>query len=167
MATSLAGQVALQVSVNYQNSLDLRSVVDNFSKNITMNLANGSGADQATVIWADTRTTDNTGETLDFNGGGLVDAFGLAVAITKWVCVIVQAATTNGAINVVVTRESAGGGLFNLDTAGISLPPGAWFAAGAPAAAHFPATAGDLDSLKIAAASAGNVTYDIVVIGAA
>lgn len=164
MATSLSGAVTLQISMNYQNALDNRNTVDALSKSYSMTLTNGTAANQATVLWADTRSTNDTGETLDFNGGGLVNSFGLACPITMYVAVVIASASAN-TTNIAVTQATAGG-LFLANGDGILIPPGGWWLIAAPGTGHLAATAGTLDLLGVKSATAGTVSYDIIVIGA-
>lgn len=173
MATDLQGAVTVQVSMTNTNTVDLRSIVDSLSLSIPLTLTNGTGANQATQIFSDTRTTDATGETLDFNGGGLTDAFGNAIAMTRMVALILTASTANAtaggggaSLDINVERvATAGMGILAADGDILLLKPGMTVAFLVGTATGVTMTAGDTDSLKFAASAAGNVTYTITIIG--
>lgn len=173
MATSLSGSISVQASINYQNGLDMRAVADAVSYTQALTLTNGTGASQATMFWADTRTTDATGETIDLIGGGLTDGFGIAVAPTRIVALIVTAAAANAtagagstSLDIWMSREAtAGFGLLKTDGHALVIGPGATLLYMIPTATALAVATGDTDQIKFAASNTGNVTYTIIVVG--
>lgn len=166
MATTLQGSIQLSISLNYQNTNDQGAVSQAVSKNYIQALADGTGLNQAQVLWFDTRTTDDTGESLDFaTGGGLTNIFGTAIALSKIKAVIVVAAAANTLGTIVSRPATTGGGFFDADADATTLRPGGWFVWTAPDATAVAVAAGDTDQIKIAASASGNVAYDIWIIG--
>lgn len=132
-------------------------------------LATGTGAGQADVMWTDTRTiTASSSEDLDLVGS-LTDALGTTFSPARVKALMVKAAAGN-TNNVVVGAASATQWAALLGTTGtVTLRPGAFFAAvaGSADATGYVCAAGSTDLLKVANSSSGSsVSYDIVVIGA-
>ena len=157
--------VAVNVSAQMVNALDLGSAKAPSSLRRTHTFTHGTGAGQAGAVFADQRTTDDTGESLDM-AGGLTNAFGETITFTAIQAVVVQASAAN-TVDVVV---GAGGVNSFVNWVGdasdaIIIKPGGTFALIAPDAAGYAVTGGTGDRLKVAASAAGNVTYDIVLIG--
>ncbi len=113
----------------------------NFAASLTF--ADGTGANQANMIWADQRTLSASAtEDLDL-AGGLTNVFGAALTFTKIKAIIITAAGD-----------------------GIALTPGAFFAAGFPNLAGIGVTGGTGDLLTLTnSAGTTPVTYNIVVVG--
>ena len=128
----------------------------------TYNFTNGTGANQANNVFADTRTTDNTGESLDFSGV-LTNAFGATISATKIKALLITASASN-TIDVAVGGAASNqlSSLFGDATDKVLVKPGGMVLFVAPDANGYAVTAGTGDILKVAAASAGNVTYDII-----
>lgn len=134
--------------------LDLRTVYD---------LASGTGANQADLIFSDTRSTNATGEVLDLDGP-LTDNFGNTVTFARIKLMMVKASAAN-VVNVSVGGDDwatwAGG-----TTPTVTVRPGGMLMLVAPDATAYAVTATSADGLKIAASTTGTVSYDIVLIGA-
>lgn len=130
-------------------------------------LTSGTGANQADLVFADSRTlAASANETLDLYGS-LKDPFGstLNFARIKAILIEARAANTN---NVVIGNAVANPFLGPLGgtTPTVTLPPGGVLLLVAPASGWTVADATN-DSLKIAnSGGTTGVTYDIVVIGA-
>lgn len=130
-------------------------------------LADGTGANQADLVYSGTRTLSASGsEELDL-AGGLEDAFGATLTFAKIKGILIKAASGN-TNNVVVggAASNAFQGPFGATNDTIAVKPGGQFLISAPNAAGWPVTAGTGDLLKIANSSGTTgVTYDIVIIG--
>jgi hypothetical protein len=163
----LSTRLHVALTANQTKALDLvtGSVPLDYSKRI--DLATGTGASQADLVFSDNRTLAASGtEDLDL-AGALVDAYGatLTFARVKAILVVAASANTN---SVNVSRTTANGvPLFLAATDGLSVRPGGLFLWAAPDAVATVVTAGTGDLLTIANSSSGtSVSYDIVIIGA-
>ena len=157
--------VTVSVAAQLLNALDLGTAKAPSGLKRTYTFTNGTGANQAGNVFADQRTTDDTGESLDLSGV-LTNAFGEVVSFTSVKALIIRADAAN-TVDVVV---GAGGvnsfvGWVGDASDTVVIKPGGMFALIAPDATGYPVTAGTGDLLQIAASATGNVTYDVVVIG--
>lgn len=131
----------------------------------TYALASGTGADQADMIWMDTRTIAASGnEDLDL-AGVLTGALGNTLTFATMKALIVAAADGN-TNNVVITRPAANGvPLFSAASDAISVKPGGlfvWFAPGTGVTV----TAGTGDLINMSNSGGGTgVTYDVAILG--
>lgn len=128
--------------------------------------ANGTGANQADLVFSDERTIAPAGtDTLDL-AGSLSDAFGntLTFADLKAIIVVADSGNTN---NVVVGRPATNGvPFFNAASDAIALQPGAMFAWVNPGATGVSVTAGSADEIDIVNGGGGtSVTYKVILIG--
>ena len=162
---SLVLSLTTQLTGDYVKALDIaNSTVDlNYVKRT--DLASGTGAGQADLLWYDTRTlAASTPEDLDL-AGVLTDAFGTTLTFAKIKgLVIVAAAANTNTINV--TRPAANGvPIFLAAGDGVPVLPGGEFRWSAPGAG-VAVTAGTGDLLTITNAAAGtSVTYDVFIVG--
>jgi hypothetical protein len=128
--------------------------------------ANGSGANQASKIFSDSRSIAASGnEELDL-AGVLTSAFGTAITFAAIKAIMVRARSTN-TNNVVVGPAASNGflGPFGDASDRISIKPGGVFLITAPPAG-WTVTAGTGDLLNFANSGAGTpVEYDIVIVG--
>ena len=160
-ATLSAGISAVQTGTN-----DLGTVSANLSLAFTKALTSGTGANQADLIFADTRTVNaSSSEDLDL-AGVLTDPFGATITMAEVVAILITAASGN-TNDVVIGDATAPVPLFGGTNPTISIGPGGVFMAATPdAGGLFTVGAGSTDDLKIANSSSGSsVTYSIVVIG--
>ncbi|MEQ8409128.1 MAG: hypothetical protein RKH07_12715 [Gammaproteobacteria bacterium] len=165
---SLTAQVKLAIAASQLNALDLGTGQYPVNFNNTVNLANGTGANQANMIFTDTRTLSaSANEDLDL-AGSLVDAFGNTITFTKLKGIIVTADAGN-TNNVQVTRPASNGvPLLMAAGDGIALTPGASFYAMFPGADGVAVTASTGDLINIAnSAGSTSVTYSVILIGVA
>jgi len=145
---------------------DLGNASIPLAKRVALALASGVGANQADVVFADTRTIGGSAtDELDLIGGGLVDGLGAAFAPVKIKAILVVAAGANA--NVINVQRPAANGLplFLAASDGIPVRPGGVFAWVAPDATGIPVTTGTGDLLDLVNTGAGNVTYDIILVG--
>lgn len=166
---ALTSSVRLAVQGTEATTPDLGSNSGRRAIDLAVSLASGTGAGQADLMFADTRTLAASGtEDLDL-AGVLTSAFGatLTFARVKALVVVAAAANTN---NVVVSRPAANGFiLFSAASDAIPLRPGMGLAvvAGVADATGIAVTAGTGDLLTITnSAGSTTVTYDIVILGA-
>lgn len=158
----LVTQIAPYIKATKTTAADLVTATQPMDLRTVYDWASGTGANQADLIYSDTRTTDATGETLDLDG--LTDAFGVAVAFARIKMMLIRAAAGN-TLNVLV-----GGGDWATWVANSSditvVRPGGLMLFVAPDVTGYAVTASTGDGLLIKASTTGNVTYDIVLIGA-
>lgn len=168
MPTSLASaQIALSVQALLASALDIGSASYPLSFSSTNNFADGVGADQAKEVFADTRTlTASSNEDLDLSGV-LLDAFGVAIVLTKIKALIVKADPTN--VNDVVVGAAASNAIstiFGATTHTVKVKPGGLLVLVAPDVNGYGVTAATADLLRVTNGGAGtSVNYTIIVIG--
>jgi hypothetical protein len=164
---SLLSAIKLALSGEYASALDIGDLKQTVSYTPTVNLADGTGANQANKIWTDQRTlAASATENLDLNGV-LTDAFGAVLNFTKIKALLVRAAAAN--VNDVLIGGHASAavvGLFGDATDVLRVKPGGFALLVAPDATGYPVVATTGDMLKVANSAAGSsVVYDIIVIG--
>lgn len=132
----------------------------------TIDLGNGAGAFQGNFLWADQRTIAPSGtDALDLNGGGLVDALGVAVAPARLRAVLIYSAAGN-LNNLTILGNAAAVPILNTVATTHTLTPGGIFLATRPDATGFVVTAATGDIIQIVnAAGVNSVTYDVALIG--
>lgn len=151
---------AIQIS-----TLDVTTGKATTALNQVWNFADGTGADQASAVFTDTRTlTASATENLDL-AGVLTDAFGSTITAAKIKAIMITAAAAN--TNAVqVTRPATNGvPLFMAAGDGVALTPGAGFCAVFPDANGIAVTAstGDLITVTNSAGST-SVTYTVAIL---
>ncbi len=164
---TLQSQILAKVTARQTLARDLTTVAAPVGIEASVSLANGVLANQADLIFSDTRTIAPSGtDSLDL-AGVLVDALGTTLTFARIKAVYVKAAAAN-ANDVVVSRPATNGvPLFAAASDAINVNPGGLFLWASPSATAVPVTAGTGDLLSIANSGAGtSVTYDIVIIGA-
>ncbi|MBF0358861.1 MAG: hypothetical protein HQL70_09655 [Magnetococcales bacterium] len=164
MATAIATcKVTANIMANLTKASDQGSqAAIGVTGPVAITFTNGTGANQANNAFVDQRTTDDTGEELDFSGS-LTNEFGETLTATKVKALMITAAAAN-TIDIEVGGAAANGlsAFFGDATDQLVIKPGGTIMLVAPNADGYAVTAGTGDLLKVAAASAGNVTYDIV-----
>lgn len=165
-AASLTSKIVVTVTGTLTNVLDLGvGVSAPLVSQPTQAFANGVGANQANVMWFDTRTVaPSTTDSLDFAGGGLVDALGAVVAPVKIKSVIITSAAANTQ-NITLFGDAASILLLNTAATTVTLQPGGIYVFTAPATAGVTVTATTADIIKIVNGAGASVTYSIVVLG--
>ena len=165
---TLASSIGLKVSAALASALDLVTPVAPLSFAETIALATGTAADQADLIFSDTRTlAASTDEDLDL-AASLSDALGTSLTFVRVKAIIVTALAAN-TNNVHVGGASANQFINWVGDATdkIVVRPGGMFCLVAPDATAYPVTAATGDLLNIANSGAGTgVTYSIIIIGA-
>ncbi len=149
------------------NPLDLNTAESKLNFRETIELANGTGANQSDRIFHDQRTlAASSAEDLDL-AGALVDAFGntLTFSAIKGMIFRADPANTN---NVQVGNSGVNGFVNWVGDASdlINIKPGGIFCLLDPTAGGYPVTPGTGDLLHVANGGAGSsVTYDVILLG--
>jgi hypothetical protein len=165
-AASLSSRVQVSVSGTLSDVLALVTAQAPLSQKATIDLANGTGAGQADVIWSDQRTlTTGASEDLDFAGGALTDAFGAAVAPARIKVVYLYAASGN-TTNLTIAGDANGVPLFDDPTDTVTLKPSGVLLLADPGGTGYVVTADTGDILQVTNGAGASATYDIVIIGA-
>ena len=163
---SLVTTITTRVKATQGGANDLGSPTFPLNNLNTINLADGTGASQADLLFSDTRTlTASATEDLDL-AGGLTDVFGSVLTYVKVKAIIIKAASGN-TNNVEVKPAAANGflGPFNAAADTLEIPPSGQISLFAPVNG-WAVTAGTGDLLTITNGSSGtSVTYDIIIIG--
>jgi hypothetical protein len=165
---SLTTKLAVTLNAVQVSNKDLTSVRAPIDYAKAMQLASGTAAGQADLIFSDQRTITASGtDALDL-AGSLVDALGSTLTFARVKGLIVYAASGN--VNDVVIGGAASNTWVNWvgdATDKVKVKPGGIFCLFAPGANGYPVTAATADQLLIANGGAGtSVTYDVVIIGA-
>lgn len=169
MAATLALRVALDIvgEIGVSGDLTNGGIVP-VRLNPSNVLRNGIGTSQVDKVFSDTRQIAALGnDSLDLNGGGLLDPLGLTLVFAKLKVIVVQARSTNNAANNVVVTRPASNGVPWASAAGdaVPLPPGGLFVWTAPGSG-VTVTAATGDLIDIANSAGTNVVdYDIVLAG--
>lgn len=166
MAEALNLQVVVKLIGSLTNVLDLSAPSDPLSRDYSLVFADGTGANQANMMWHDQRTlTASAAETLDLVGS-LTSVFGTTISLTaiKGILVAASSGNTN---NVLVSRPSSEGvTVFSAASDAIAVRPGGIFLWVDPSAAGITTTAATSDDLTLTnSAGSTSVVYDIVIWG--
>ena len=165
MADTLATTLTLRLEGTYVNALDLSNVTDALSLNYSDTTADGTGLDQADIMWHDSRTLAATSEDLDL-AGTLTGSFGTTVTFAKVKGILIKNTSTT-ATEILSVGGAAGNQFVNWVSATndeINIGPNGVFLLFNPSAAGYAVTAGTGDLLKIDA-GADTITYEITVWG--
>jgi hypothetical protein len=164
-AATLKSRVELRLHATLANAVGLSKAEAPLESITAQTFANGTGAGQANVIWSARRTVNaSTTEDLDFAGGGLTDAFGVAVAPAKIRAVIITSSIAN-VQNMTLFGDANSVPLLNTAATTVTLQPGGMYVFTAPATAGVAVTAATGDIIQVANGAGVAITYDIVVIG--
>lgn len=167
MAT-LKSRIELLVTGLLSNALDFDGAVTRqFAQRRAVDLDNGAGLNQANVLWDDQRTLGpSASETLDFAGGGLVDAIGVAVLFARLKALVIYASPGN-LNNLTILGNAAAIPILNTAATTMTLTPGGLFVYVNPSAAGTVVTPTTFDLIQVAnAAGVNSVIYDIFAFGA-
>ena len=164
---ALTGDVIFKLTATYTSAKDLSTVTDPFAISNTIALSSGTGANQADLLFHDTRTIAASGtDDLDL-AGSLTDSLGATLTFVKVKTIYVSAASGN--TNSVVVGGAASNQFVAWvgdATDKVNILPGGAFMLCAPSAAGYAVAAGSTDVLRIANSSSGtSVTYNIAIEG--
>ncbi len=166
MATTYSGGITFQLIGQLIKSLDIGTArLDvNYSKRYST--ANGTGADQANMIWTDTRTiTASSNDDLDLYGG-ITNAFGdtMNFAAIKGIFLFANVLNVN---DIKIGNSSAEISTMtgNINDIFIVQPGGMWCVYN-PSAGGYGVTNTTADILRVTNAAGGtSVDYDIIILG--
>lgn len=164
---SLTSEFTVKAACTLVAALDLATASVPLELTNKIRLTSGTGANQADLIFHDTRTLAGSGtEDLDL-AGVLSSALGASLTFARVKAVIISAASGN-TNNVNLTRPASNGvPLFLAASDGIAVRPGGVFAWVAPDASAVAVTAGTGDLLTVTnSAGSTSVTYSVVIVGA-
>ena len=162
--SALSGKTQTNVFFEYSGDSGLivtPKTVININESISWTF--GTGANQANVIFQDSRSTDDTGETLDlFASGSLLDMYGnaLTMANLKFLYVKNTHATLilelfgNTSLDLLILSGT---------TDALEIVPGGHFVWVGPTAAGIDMSTNK--NLFVAATTAGTITYDVLAVG--
>ena len=163
---ALTANFDFKLTGSHTSALDLTTVSDPLGIDRFIKLANGTGADQADLIFHDQRTlAASATEDLDL-AGGLTDAYGttLTFARLKGIYVFAASANTN---DVLVGNGGGPVALWISGTDTIAVRPGGMLILVSPGATAYPVTATSADDIGFANSSGStSVTYDVIFVGA-
>jgi len=162
MAKTLETTLQLTLNGNYVDSDDLNSSRGNLIWTLTDTLANGSGADQANLMWYDTRTLAATSEDLDL--WGITDVFNDTIYFGRVKALIIENTSETDDLYVGGASSNAWATWVGDATDKVKIRPGGFMLLWAPDAIAYNVIAGTGDKLKIDAGSA-TITYNIAIIG--
>ena len=169
MSTSInQGSIQASVSVTYngtvgENGVDTASLPVAYLVNQA--LANGTGANQAEVIYKDNRTlAAGASDTIDLHGGTFKDAFGNGIVLSKVLALVIKnAGGSSGTLTVGDAATNAWAAALGA-TGTVIVDIGGALVLIAPSATGYPVSSASFE-LKVLNNGAGNSTYDILVIG--
>ena len=159
--TGLTGKTGANVFLEYSGAVEVgtpKVVVARFSP---ISWTWGTGANQINCLFQDSRSTDDTGETIDMTTGQ-IDCFGNVMSMTalKFFYIKNTHATLlleilgNGDVDLLIATGT---------TDAIEIPAGGEFYWSAPTAAGIVTTANK--KLFIACTTAATITYDLIMGG--
>lgn len=162
---SLATNLRARIKAEQAGVLDLGTLLADVDESFSADLASGTSASQADLIWSDTRTlTASATENLDL-AGVLADAFGATLTFVKIKAILIKAAAGNTNNVVIGNGSNPFLGPFGAAAHTLAVPPGGCVALFAPVSG-WAVTAATADILKVANSSSGSsVTYDITIVG--
>ena len=163
---ALTTDLLVRLSAALTSPLDLVTAAAPLDLTTRIQLASGTGAGAADMLWSDTRTlAASATEDLDL-AASLTGPLGgtLTFAKVKLLYVTAAAGNTN---DVVVSRAAAGIPLFAATGDSLPVKPGGCLLWCAPNATGVAVTATTADTVTVTNSAGGTgVTYSIVVIGA-
>lgn len=164
---ALTTELSVRLAATLTSALDLSTPTDALTNAVKLILTSGTGANQADMMWHDTRTLSASAtEDLDL-AGVLTGPLGGTLTFARIKVVLVTAAAGNSN-NVNVTRPASNGvPLFLAAGDGIPVLPGGLVCWAAPNAAGVAVTGGTGDLLTFTnSAGSTSVTYSVMIIGA-
>jgi hypothetical protein len=163
----MALSVTIKASVRGSQdvALDLGTAILPIDVSAAFALADGTGADQANRYFSDRRTLTGAGGTEDLDlAGGITDAFGNVITMTKLKVLIFKNNSTTDTFQI--SRPVANGlALFVAASDAITVRPGGIVMVATADSTAYAVTAGTGDLLTITKQGSGSATYDIVLVG--
>jgi len=171
VATLNSCQIKGSVTSAYQRDQDLSSALETLAKSLTTTLSDGTGDNQANMVWSDQRTlADAANEELDLSGS-LSDIFGNSVQFTDVKLILIANLSTEASLKIGGAAANGFATMFGDATDILVLQPktsnqNSFVLLTCPNGG-FGVTAGTGDLLKLEHGGEGStdLTYDIVLIG--
>ncbi|MEN6335555.1 MAG: hypothetical protein ABFE01_14995 [Phycisphaerales bacterium] len=162
---ALTATVNIVIGASLTSALDLSTSRNDLSLNAPISFANGTGANQANMIFQDSRTlADGANETLDlYASGALLDPFGTLLTLTKLKFVYIENTSTDASL--LVGGGTTPVGIFADASDILTLPPGGKFIWSAPNADGITITTNKNLKLEHNGTGSSTLTYKIVAIG--
>lgn len=162
-STGLKGKTNVVIALEHEKDLDLNTILDKLNISSGIDWSFGTGANQANLLWHDSRSTDDTGETLNiYDSGTLVTAFGDALTMAAIKLLYIE--NTHATLTLEVFGGAANDIPILADTSDIlELPPGGILLWTCPTAAGIVTTANK--NLKLASKTAGTITFKVAIMG--
>lgn len=167
MAVSFNGTITLSVSATLTDDATLGNGTHTIQKTYKKVYSNGSGANQASQMYAAVRSINaSSNEDLDL-AGGLTNIFGDTITFATVKEIIIYSHATNGDnLNIGGDATAAFSTIFGDSSDILSIAPGGLLHLQNPNAAGYAVTGTSADILQIANAdSAEAADYDIIIIG--
>ncbi len=159
--------IKLNVNATLSSAVDIGSASQSIAYAKTLSFTDGTGANQINAVWQDSRNVAaSTADDIDV-AGGLTDAFGNTLTLTKVKGIIVFSYAANGD-NLKIGGDATAALINWVDDATdeIILAPGGMFMIGNPSAAGYAVTATTGDILQITNVDSGAAAdYDIILFG--
>ena len=169
MATDLTGHIRPEIRLTFDGGSEIGETLDDvISPNnyYDWNVANGTAANQADLVFSDQRTLAlSTSENLDL-AGSLSSVYGATLTFVKVKMIYVKAKSDNGG-NIIVGGAAANAfvGPFANSSDKVEIPAGGLFMV-SDATTGWTVTAATGDILKIENDDgAAEGTYDIIIVG--
>ncbi len=162
---ALTGSVSLSLRADQTVTAGLGQATNTLTKSVSKTIADGSGANQANVLWSSSRSLTGTAEDLDLNGV-LTDAYGASVNLLRVKGIYIGNLSATDGQNILVggANSNAWVGMLGGTTHKIKVGPGGFFFNYSPLATGFPVVAGTGDQLHIDPQGA-TLTYEIAILG--
>lgn len=159
-------KITTRVIASQTNAGDLSTPQDDIVKSYEQSYSNGTGAEQAQILFHDQRTLGaSAAESLDV-AGGLPHPLGGMISFTAIKEIIIAGAPANtGDLRVGAGVVNGFTGPFGAAAIGNLVGPGGIFHQRNASAAGWAVTAGTADLLRVENLVAAAQTYDIIIIG--
>lgn len=161
--TSISAVLAARTT----KTLDLSTPADSLSYTRTYSWADGTGANQANRVFHDQRTVGSgANDDLDV-AGGLVNAFGETITLTKLKAVYIENTHATLSLRLGAAGTNPISSLFAATNDILIIPAMGSVLLIAPDTTGYAVTAGSADVLRVANPGGSAVTYKIVLVGVA
>lgn len=162
---ALTARVNVTLTGLHTSVLDFSTASFDLTKKMIQDFANGTGLNQASKVFTDTRAILTAAtDSMDLNGGTLVDAFGITLVFATVKALIIRSSPSN-TTNLTLFGDAASVPLLNTAATTITLQPGGLYVFTAPSIGGVTVTAATGDIIKIVNAAGATANYDIAIIG--
>lgn len=168
MVATTISSASMKIAINAELAAapDLGSLVQSLPYEKKLNFSDGAGANQINTIWQDTRQIAASGTDQIDLAGGIADAFGNTLTLTKVKGIFIFAHSTNTNDLLVGGDANAFVDWVSDATDVIVVRPGAFFCLCNPNAAGYAVTSGTGDVLLVTNSAGSTVVdYDIILFG--